>query len=161
MMSSRAVGRCTLTTTRSPVSSVARWTWPIVPAASGCGSTLSKTSSHAELGLHHRDDLRLRQRRDVVLEVRELVDELRRQQVGPRREDLAELGEGRSELLEREAELPRPRRLGAVATPLDPVAQAVPAEDERDPAGAAEQPGGALGHRSLAVWTITTVQGAL
>ena len=41
----RAVGRCTLTTTRSPLSSVARCTWPIVPAASGCGSIDSNTSS--------------------------------------------------------------------------------------------------------------------
>ena len=40
-----AVGRCTLTTTRSPFSSVERCTWPIVPAASGDGSIDSKTSS--------------------------------------------------------------------------------------------------------------------
>ena len=44
-MSSAAVGRCTLTTTRSPLSSTARCTWPIVPAASGSGSIVAKTSS--------------------------------------------------------------------------------------------------------------------
>ena len=46
MISSCAVGRCTLTTTRSPPSSVATWTWPIVPAARGSGSIEAKTSSH-------------------------------------------------------------------------------------------------------------------
>ena len=45
-ISSRAVGRCTFITTRSPSSSRARCTWPMVPAASGSGSMLSKTSSH-------------------------------------------------------------------------------------------------------------------
>ena len=45
MISSRAPGRCTLTTTRSPLSSVALCTWPIVPAASGSGSIEAKTSS--------------------------------------------------------------------------------------------------------------------
>ena len=40
-----ALGRCTLTTTRSPVGSVARCTWAIVPAASGAGSNDEKTSS--------------------------------------------------------------------------------------------------------------------
>ena len=46
---------------------------------------------HAELLLHHRDDLRLGERRHVVLERGELLDELGREQVGPGREDLAEL----------------------------------------------------------------------
>lgn len=45
-MSVRASGRWTLMTTRSPVASPARCTWPIVPAASGDGSIVSKTSSH-------------------------------------------------------------------------------------------------------------------
>ena len=43
---SRASGRCTFTTTGSPVASVARCTWAIVPAASGEGSMWSSTSSH-------------------------------------------------------------------------------------------------------------------
>ena len=46
MISSRAVGRCTFTTTRSPVSRRAACTCAIVPAASGSGSISAKTSSH-------------------------------------------------------------------------------------------------------------------
>ena len=46
MISSRAPGRCTLTTTREPSASVARCTSAMVPAASGFGSIDSKTSSH-------------------------------------------------------------------------------------------------------------------
>ena len=46
LISVSAVGRCTLTTTRSPPASVARCTWAIVPDASGSGSMLANTSSH-------------------------------------------------------------------------------------------------------------------
>ena len=46
MMSLRAVGRWTLTTTRSPPVSVARWTSAMVPAAIGSGTIDSNTSSH-------------------------------------------------------------------------------------------------------------------
>ena len=59
---------------------------------------------HAKLLLHDGDDLFLGHRRHVVLELRELGDELGRQQVGPRGEDLAELRERRPELLERRAQ---------------------------------------------------------
>ena len=59
---------------------------------------------HAELLLHHADDLLLAERRDGALQLRELVDHLGRDQVGPRREDLAELRERRPELLERASE---------------------------------------------------------
>src|SRR6478735_6799959 len=41
-----APGRCTFTTTRRPSASVARCTWPMVPAASGCGSIEPNASSH-------------------------------------------------------------------------------------------------------------------
>ena len=65
VISSRAPGRCTFTTTRSPVASVARCTCAIDPVASGSGSMLSNTSSHGtpQLLLHHLDDLRLGERR--------------------------------------------------------------------------------------------------
>jgi hypothetical protein len=45
MISLRAVGRCTFTTTRSPLSSRAPCTCAIVPAAIGSGSISAKTSS--------------------------------------------------------------------------------------------------------------------
>ncbi|HLB04801.1 MAG TPA: hypothetical protein VJK66_07245 [Gaiellaceae bacterium] len=62
-----------------------------------------------ELLLHHPDDLRLGERRYAVLQLRQLRDELGRQQVGPGGEDLAELREGRAELLERLAHTPGAR----------------------------------------------------
>jgi hypothetical protein len=55
----------------------------------------------AELLLHHGHDLGLRERRDAILERRQLVHDLLREEVGARREDLAELREGRPELLQR------------------------------------------------------------
>ena len=64
----------------------------------------------AELLLHDRDDLFLRQRRDVVLQLRQLLDECRGHQVWPGRQDLPELGERRPELLQ------------GLAEPLGPVA---------------------------------------
>ena len=62
---------------------------------------------HAELLLHHRNDLRLGQRRDLVLERRQLLDELGGEQVRTRREDLPELGERRTELFEGGAQAAR------------------------------------------------------
>ena len=44
MMSSRAVGRWTLITTRSPPVRVARWTSAMVPAAIGVGSMLAEVA---------------------------------------------------------------------------------------------------------------------
>ena len=88
---------------------------------------------HAELALHHRDHLGLRQRRHVVLQPGELRDELGRQQVRARREHLAELGERRAELLERLAHPARAVGRRAV------VAQAVTGEDPSDLGSAAEQ----------------------
>ncbi len=55
----------------------------------------------AELLLHHAHDLFLGQGRNVVLEGRELLDELGRHEVRTCRQDLAQLGERGSELLER------------------------------------------------------------
>ena len=69
----------------------------------------SKTSSHGTPSSCSitRDDLRLGQRRDAVLQARELGDDARGEQIGPRREDLPELGERRAELLERGAQAVR------------------------------------------------------
>ena len=41
------LGRCTLTTTSSPLGNVAAWTWAKEAAAIGCGSRVAKTSSDA------------------------------------------------------------------------------------------------------------------
>ena len=71
---------------------------------------------HLQLLFHHVDDLGLGQRRDVVLQLRELVDDVGRDEVRPRREDLTELRERRAELFERGAQPSRAvcgRRCGA------------------------------------------------
>ena len=54
----------------------------------------------AEILAQHRLDLRERDRRDGVDEVAELLDVDVGQKIGPRREELPELDEGRPELLE-------------------------------------------------------------
>src|SRR5581483_7019740 len=122
----------------------------------------------AELLLHHLHDLGLRQRRDAVLEVRELVGDLRRDQVGPGGEDLAELAERRAELLEGCPQARRPGRrvlLGGLEGVLGD-----DRGDLRRPRG--QVPARQLGHERLqgrrrfcrgssAVFTITTVQRAL
>ena len=62
---------------------------------------------HLQLLFHHVDDLGLGERRDVVLQLGQLVDDVRRDEVRTRREDLTELREGRAELFERGAKPPR------------------------------------------------------
>ena len=92
---------------------------------------------HAELLLHDGDDLFLRHRRHVVLELRELGDELGRQQVRPRGEDLAELRERRPQLLECCAEALRAlleRHVGGAA-----LAEAVARHHLADERGTAEK----------------------
>ena len=54
----------------------------------------------AEALLDHLRRLLVRERRDVVLEAAELGDDVRRQDVRPHREELAELDERRAELVE-------------------------------------------------------------
>jgi hypothetical protein len=120
----------------------------------------------AELLLHHLHDLGLGQRRDLVLERRQLVDELGRDQVGAGREDLTELAERRPELLEC-----RPQARRAVGSVARRRPQAVLRHDRRDLRGARGQmTAGKFGHELLqkrrffgssAVFTITTVQRAL
>ena len=100
-------GRCTLTATRRPFGSVARCTWPIDAAASGVGSNSVKSCSieRLEVFADHALDVRVRERPDVVLEAAQLGDDVRRDDVGPRREQLAELDEGRAELVEHLAQV--------------------------------------------------------
>ena len=54
----------------------------------------------AEALLDHLLSLLVGERRDVVLEAAELGDDVRRQDVRTHREELAELDEGRAELVE-------------------------------------------------------------
>ena len=130
---------------------------------SAAGRCFSNTSSHgtpSSSSMTSTTSL-LGERRHLVLERRELLDVLGRQQVGPRREDLAELRERRAELLERLAQVARADRVRLVAAPL---AQPVARHDHADARRAPEQAGGqllAVGHRDpSAVLTITTVQPA-
>ncbi len=134
---SRASGRCTFTTTGSPFARIARWTSAIVPAASGLWLDVVEhvLPRHAELLLHDLHHLLLGEGRDVILERGELLDELRRKQVGSRREDLPELRERRPELLERRAKAlglaPAPDRALLVRT-AEQLLQPVLREDSRD-----------------------------
>ena len=59
----------------------------------------------AELLLDDALDVFVRERAHVVLQASELGDDVRRQDVGPHREQLAELDEGRAELVEQLAEV--------------------------------------------------------
>src|SRR6266545_2768294 len=59
----------------------------------------------AELLEHHALDLLVREGAYVVLEAPQLGDDVRREDVGPHREQLAELDEGRAQLLEELAEV--------------------------------------------------------
>jgi hypothetical protein len=63
---------------------------------------------NAELLLHHRDDLRLGEGRDLVLKLCELCGERGWHEIRASREDLTQLREGGPELLQRVAELLRP-----------------------------------------------------
>ena len=58
----------------------------------------------AQLLLHHPYHLVLAHRRDAVLQLRELVDQLGREEVGASREHLPEFRKRRAELLERRAQ---------------------------------------------------------
>ncbi len=93
---------------------------------------------------------------DVVLERAQLGDDVRRDDVGSGREQLAELDEGRAELVEQLAQVTpaggRGARVGAAAPLIDEEAEAVAHGDLRDLAEPPEvAPSGARGHlRSVA-----------
>ncbi len=132
-----ALGRCTLTTTSSPFGSVARCTCPIEAAATGRSSKLEKRplDRQAELLLDDLCDLVERHRGDVVLELAQLLDDVGGHQVGPRREELAELDERRPELVEHLAQ-PAPAvgelRVTAALAAVERVSEAVPRRDSAD-----------------------------
>ena len=77
--------------------------------------------AQVELGLDGVADLLERDRRRVVLQAAELGDDVRRDDVGPGREELAELHEGRAELVEHHAQAlardPRPSPTSPFASP--------------------------------------------
>ena len=100
-------------------------------------------------------DLLVRERAHVVLEAAELADDVRRQDVGPHREQLAELDEGRAELVEELAKVLAAFRRGALEelgpvpaardqvgqlVALEEVAEAVPDGDLGDLRQPAEVP---------------------
>ena len=107
-----AFGRCTFTATRRPFGSTARCTWPIDAAAIGSLVELEEEPLDrlAELLADHALDVGERERAHVVLEAAQLGDDVRRDDVGPRREQLAELDERRPELVEHLAQVAPARR---------------------------------------------------
>src|SRR3712207_6903380 len=64
-----------------------------------------------------------RSRRDRVLKVAELEDDVRRDDIGPRREELAELDKGRPELVEHRAQ-PLSARRPLLGDDLDHIGRA-------------------------------------
>ena len=87
-MISRMPGRNILTTTSRPFSSVATCTCAIEAAASGSASKRPKISPmrQPKRGLDRRDRDRAVERRHPVLELRQLVGDVGRQQVAPGRQ---------------------------------------------------------------------------
>src|SRR5581483_11138629 len=89
-----------------------------------------------ELCLDRPARLLERERPDVVLQRAELGDDVGRDDVGPRREQLPELDERRPELVEHLAQMAAPCgravRIDAVAAALDDVPEAVADRDLRD-----------------------------
>ncbi len=105
-----------------------------------CSSESSSSASTTAAGLLERE------RPDVVLEAAELDDDVRRHDVRPSREELAELDEGRPELVEQLAQMAAPLRAPVRVeldarcpredvrqlVALEEVAEAVPDRDLRD-----------------------------
>ena len=102
-------GRCTFTTTSSPVTSRAAWTWAIDAAAIGrsskCANTVSSGAPRSPSTTRRMACVRLG--RDLVAQLLELGHQLVGEQALERRDDLAELHVGRAELLERPPQPPR------------------------------------------------------
>ena len=116
-MTSSMPGRSTFTATSRPSFSVAKCTCAIEALATGSASKLAKivVDRLAEGLLDQRARLRGRERRHAVLQLGELVGEVRRQQVAPRRQHLAELDEDRPEPLQPQAQPLAARRVEPAA----------------------------------------------
>jgi hypothetical protein len=95
----------------------ARCTWAIDALAIGCARKNRKPADRLGRGALDLATRQLRRkRRHPVLQLRELVGDVERQQVAPRGEHLAELDEDRAERLERLAQ--RCPRVAAASRPL-------------------------------------------
>ena len=95
-----------------------------------------------ELPFHHRHHLGLTQGRDPLLQGGELLQEGGREQVRTRGEDLAHLGEGWAQLVERGTEALRRRLHRAIAVCprlREELSDTGPGHDPADPPGPAEQ----------------------
>ena len=153
-------GRCTLTTTGSPVRRRAACTWAIDAAASGVRSNHSKMASRVapRSALHDRAHVVERLGRHLVAAELELVDQLLREQPLAGGDDLAELDVGRAEVLGRLAQPPRdvgPAGLGVGEAPAPllhhprPEGGGQPARHPNEAgAGRHAARGGEPGHRS-------------
>ena len=97
----------------------------------------------AHLLLDHPPHVGERDRRHVVLQAAELGDDVGRHHVGPGGEELAELDEGRAELVEHLAQAPAAvgeLRVVVAAPPVDQVAEAVARGDAPDLGQPADPP---------------------
>ena len=97
-------GRSTLTATGVPSGSSAKWTCATDALAMGVGSNERNTDVDglAVQPRQRRQHLLEGKRRHAVLQLRELVGDVHREEVAPGGEHLAELDEDRAELFERE-----------------------------------------------------------
>ena len=111
-----------------------------------------------ELALDHTAHLVEGERSDVVLQAAQLGDDVRRDHIGPRREQLAELDERRPELVQHLAQPPPAvgkLRVVIPPAPVDEVAEAVPrgdAADLREPADPALRAHGAHRFSVAGMW---------
>ena len=106
----RMPGRWTFTATGSPLCRTARWTWPIEAAANDSWLNDWKTVSGSAPSswVTITADLVVRERRDLVQQLEQLVAIGGRQQVEAQRQHLAELDPGAAQPLECEAHPDRP-----------------------------------------------------
>ena len=144
-----AFGRCTLTTTRRPFGQ--RRAVHLADRRRGERHLVELGEQPldrlAELLADRPLDIGERERPHVVLKAAQLGDDVRRHDVGPRREQLAELDERRAELVEHLAQVPAAR--GAldrrIAVPVRP--------STRSRSRAAPRPGRSRsGGRGCAAW---------
>ncbi len=115
-------GRRTFSATVRPSRRTARWTCEIDAEATGIGSSAAKTSDGRPPVLLAQDllDLVERERADVRAQRRQLVDVRLGEQVGPGAQELAQLHEGRPEVLQ-----DQPQPAGPILR-RDPAAQRDP-----------------------------------